>query len=168
MMQRLGLAQALINDPDLIMLDEPTDGVDPVGRKEIRDILVHLKDRGKTIFLNSHLLSEVERISDRVAIMDHGKIVKQGTVDDLVASPDRYEIRVHVLDEAATVAILGASVINHHDGIFETTYPSQEGLNAAIDQLRNSGIIIEGFSAKRASLEDLFFQLVQSSDLKRQ
>jgi ABC-2 type transport system ATP-binding protein len=168
MMQRLGLAQALMNEPDLIMLDEPTDGVDPVGRKEIRDILVHLKDRGKTIFLNSHLLSEVERISDRVAIMDHGKLIRQGSVNDLVAAPDRYEIHVGVANDEAASAILGSAIVKHSPGIFETTYVTSELLNAAIDQLRLAGIMIESFSAKRASLEDLFFELVQSSDLKRQ
>ena len=76
MLQRLGLAQAMINDPDLLFLDEPTDGVDPVGRKEIRDVLRTLKEQGKTIFLNSHLLSEVEAISDRVAILDKGVLVR--------------------------------------------------------------------------------------------
>ena len=168
MMQRLGLAQALMNEPDLIMLDEPTDGVDPVGRKEIRDILVHLKDRGKTIFLNSHLLSEVERISDRVAIMDHGKLIRQGSVNDLVAAPDRYEIHVGIANDEAAAAILGAAILKHSPGVFETTYATSELLNAAIDQLRHAGIMIESFSAKRASLEELFFELVQSSDLKRQ
>ena len=78
MMQRLGLAQAMINDPDLLFLDEPTDGVDPVGRAEIRDLLRNLKTRGKTIFLNSHLLSEVEMISDRVAILDKGRLLRSG------------------------------------------------------------------------------------------
>ena len=92
MMQRLGLAQALINDPDLIFLDEPTDGVDPVGRKEIRDVLRNLKAAGKTIFLNSHLLSEVELISDQVAILDHGKLLKMGTVDELTVTDSSYHI----------------------------------------------------------------------------
>src|SRR5947207_379428 len=94
MMQRLGLAQALINDPDLIILDEPTDGVDPVGRKEIRDVLTHLRERGKTIFLNSHLLSEVERISDRVAIMRQGKIITEGSVEALTSKKNQYDIKV--------------------------------------------------------------------------
>src|SRR4029077_18744593 len=69
MMQRIGLAQALIHDPDLVLLDEPTDGVDPMGRREIRDFILEMKQRGKTIFINSHLLSELELISDRVAIL---------------------------------------------------------------------------------------------------
>ncbi len=82
MMQKLGLAQAMLSEPDLIFLDEPTDGVDPIGRKEIRDILTELKSRGKTIFLNSHLLSEVEMICDRVAILNKCDLIKEGNVDD--------------------------------------------------------------------------------------
>ena len=92
MLQRVGLAQALINEPDVIFLDEPTDGVDPVGRKEIRDILKNLKNQGKTIFLNSHLLSEVELISDRVAIVNKGKLLKTGTVDELTTAGSQYQI----------------------------------------------------------------------------
>jgi ABC-2 type transport system ATP-binding protein len=72
MRQRVGIAQALMNNPDLVLLDEPTDGVDPVGRREIRQIIAHLKSEGRAVFLNSHLLSEVELVSDRVAIMVHG------------------------------------------------------------------------------------------------
>ena len=94
MMQRLGLAQALINDPDILFLDEPTDGVDPVGRKEIRDFLLRLRNEGKTIFLNSHMLSEVEMICDRVAILDKGKLVKVGSVGDLTITDRNYEIGV--------------------------------------------------------------------------
>jgi len=160
-MQRVGLAQALINDPDLIILDEPTDGVDPLGRKEIRDILMHLKDQGKTIFLNSHLLSEVERISDRVAIMDHGKVIREGSVEALVATPDRYEIQVNPADREKVASLLGSAVIAESNGFFETTYPSLEALNIAIDQLRHAGILVENIHAKRASLEDLFMQIIQ-------
>jgi ABC-2 type transport system ATP-binding protein len=83
MKQRLGLAQALVHDPEILFLDEPTDGVDPVGRAKIRDMLLVLKSRGKTIFLNSHLLSEVERVCDRVGIMERGVLLKEGTPDAL-------------------------------------------------------------------------------------
>jgi ABC-2 type transport system ATP-binding protein len=164
MMQRLGIAQALINDPKLIMLDEPTDGVDPVGRKEIRDILVHLKDQGKTIFLNSHLLSEVERISDRVAIMDHGIIVKQGTVTSLVSTPDTYEIRVKPESAQAAATLLGMQAIG---GEVEVNYHTIEELNTAIDKLRAGAILIESIQQKRSSLEDLFIKLIGTSDLTK-
>ena len=81
MLQRLGIAQALMNKPQLLILDEPTDGVDPVGRREIRDLLSELKAEGHAIFLNSHLLSELEMVCDRVAIMVKGKVTMQGTID---------------------------------------------------------------------------------------
>ena len=83
MKQRIGIAQALIHDPDLIFLDEPTDGVDPVGRREIRDLMLDLKRMGKTLFLNSHLLGEVELVSDRVAILNKGKMVREGSLTEL-------------------------------------------------------------------------------------
>jgi ABC-2 type transport system ATP-binding protein len=94
MQQRIALAQALVNDPQLVVLDEPTDGLDPVGRKEVRDILRRLCDQGKTVFLNSHLLGEVERICDRVAILVDGQVIRQGTVDELTAKSQRYEIEI--------------------------------------------------------------------------
>src|SRR3989304_1746562 len=81
---------ALINDPELIFLDEPTDGVDPIGRKEIRDILLNLKTKNKTVFLNSHLLSEVEMVSDRVAILNKGKLIREGTVKELTEKKHEY------------------------------------------------------------------------------
>lgn len=86
MKQRIGLAQAFIHDPDLVFLDEPTDGVDPVGRREIRDLMLDMKKQGKTIFLNSHLLGEVERISDQVAILNKGSVIRMGTVAALTDS----------------------------------------------------------------------------------
>src|SRR4029453_18889257 len=87
---------ALGGDPDLVVLDEPTDGVDPVGRRDIRDVLVRLRDRGKTVFVNSHLLSELEMICDRVAILVQGRVARQGTIDDLTAKSQRYEIQMEV------------------------------------------------------------------------
>ncbi len=95
MQQRVGLAQALVNDPQLIVLDEPTDGLDPVGRREIREVLMGLRDQGKTIFINSHLLGEVERVCDRVAILVEGKVVRQGTVEGLTSRGRYYEIELH-------------------------------------------------------------------------
>jgi len=95
MRQRIGLAQALVNDPDLLVLDEPTDGLDPVGRREVREVLGRLRDQGKTIFLNSHMLSEVERVCDRVAILSTGKLIRQGTLAELTAGSEHFEIHLH-------------------------------------------------------------------------
>ncbi|MDB5303572.1 MAG: hypothetical protein JWM97_1121 [Phycisphaerales bacterium] len=94
MMQRVGLAQALMNDPDLVLLDEPTDGVDPVGRREIRDVMGRLREQGKTVFINSHALTELESICDRVAILIGGQVARQGAIDELTIAKQRYEIEI--------------------------------------------------------------------------
>ena len=85
MLQRIGMAQALINDPSLVFLDEPLGGLDPLGRKEIRDIIVRLKEEGKTVFLSSHILQDIEMICDRVAILVEGRIINQGFLQDLIS-----------------------------------------------------------------------------------
>jgi ABC-2 type transport system ATP-binding protein len=167
MMQRLGLAQALINDPDLIILDEPTDGVDPVGRKEIRDVLIHLKDRGKTVFLNSHLLSEVERISDRVAILKQGQVITEGSVDVLTHKKNHYDIRVESTFLDSAKSVLGESIQSETDGLIQAEFMSTEEMNAAIDKLRAQGVLIESLIPKRSSLEDLFIEFIGTSDLHR-
>ena len=167
MMQRLGLAQALINDPDLIILDEPTDGVDPVGRKEIRDVLTHLKERGKTVFLNSHLLSEVERISDRVAIMRQGEVITEGSVESLTSKKNQYDIRVESSALESAKHVLGVAMQSETEGMIHAEFMSTEELNAAIDKLRRQGVLIESLVPKRSSLEDLFIELIGTPDLHR-
>ena len=164
MMQRLGLAQTLINDPKLIMLDEPTDGVDPVGRKEIREVLLLLKNEGKTIFLNSHLLSEVELISDRVAIMDHGQIVKEGSVDDLTRTANVYEIHVSNL-APEMIAALGSSILKVDGSALEIRCNTPEDLNRSLDILRAAGGSIESMAPKKTTLEDVFVDLIKTSDI---
>jgi ABC-2 type transport system ATP-binding protein len=94
MQQRLALAQALVNEPQLVVLDEPTDGLDPVGRWEVREVLQRLRGEGKSVLLNSHLLGEVERICDRVAILVDGEVIRRGTVEELTAASQRYEIEL--------------------------------------------------------------------------
>lgn len=101
MRQRIGVAQALMMNPDLVILDEPTDGVDPVGRRDIRNILLEQRRLGKAVFVNSHLLSELEVVSDRCAIMVQGKVWAQGTVDELTSDGIRYEIQVRLPAGAA-------------------------------------------------------------------
>lgn len=94
MRQRAGLAAALVNDPQIVFLDEPTDGVDPVGRVEIRDLLIQMRREGRTVFLNSHLLGEAEQVCDRVAILVQGRVVKQGRMDDLQKEGSRQELTI--------------------------------------------------------------------------
>ena len=115
MMQRIGLAQALINDPDLVLLDEPTDGVDPVGRRDIRDVLMRMKSLGKTVFINSHLLSELEMICDRVAILVGGKVATAGTHRRTErAAKQRYEIEVDAPLDGINALHSSQSGPSHH------------------------------------------------------
>ena len=105
MLRRMGIAQALINDPDLVILDEPTSGLDPIGAKETKDIILALKERGKTVLLCSHLLSDVQDICDRVAILDKGKLQISGTIDELLSSKDVVEILTRNLSDEAIIEV---------------------------------------------------------------
>jgi ABC-2 type transport system ATP-binding protein len=170
MMQRLGLAQALINDPDLIFLDEPTDGVDPIGRKEIRDILLDLKKQGKTIFINSHLLSEVELISDRVAILNKGVLIKEGTVEDLTTDKETYSIQFsNEVTETTLKEVLGGFIIDKIKPTgFELKVNNEEELNRVIDHLRRIGVMIKSIVPVKMSLEDMFISLINESDKQKE
>ncbi len=165
MMQRLGLAQALINDPDLIFLDEPTDGVDPIGRKEIRDILVDLKAKGKTIFLNSHLLSEVELVTDRVAILNKGQLIQAGTVEELTTTKETYKV---VLENDLTGDQLSKfneySLRQEEKNSYVIRVSELETLNKFIDAVRNENVNIKSILPLRVSLEDMFISLIKKSD----
>ncbi|HED05495.1 MAG TPA: ABC transporter ATP-binding protein [Ignavibacteria bacterium] len=166
MMQRLGLAQALINDPELIFLDEPTDGVDPIGRKEIRDILLDLKSRSKTIFLNSHLLSEVELITDRVGILNKGKLLREGAVKELTEKGEEYKITVEggSLDEITKEFISTIVITNTGNNIYSVKVSNMDDLNKLLDLLRKNGIIIREMVKQKQSLEDMFISLIKESE----
>jgi ABC-2 type transport system ATP-binding protein len=187
MMQRVGLAQAMMNDPKLIVLDEPTDGVDPVGRREIRDVLGALRAKGVTVFINSHLLSELELICDRVAILLGGTVAKQGTLDELAAARQRYEIEFAVdagtpsLADAVgralginlTSTAAAASLASHHAGNFaDGVWVQLEGstlrigtteaaaIQRPLDQLRAAGLTIRRLQMMRPTLEEVFIDAV--------
>jgi ABC-2 type transport system ATP-binding protein len=163
MLQRIGIAQALINDPDLIFLDEPTDGVDPVGRKEIREILKNLRNEGKTIFLNSHLLSEVELVSDRITILKTGKVIRTGTVNELTESRNEFRISVENPENIPalpdTLKHIGTFRTEHNDIVFHPE--SIDDLNIVIDALRAEGILIGAIARTRVSLEDYFIDVIK-------
>lgn len=166
MMQRLGLAQALIHDPQLIFLDEPTDGVDPIGRKEIRNLLILLKEKGKTIFLNSHLLSEVELVTDRIAIMNRGKLIKEGNVLELTKKEEVYNITLDVnLEELFGEHYLtNNSLSKVADRTYTIRVQDSSEFNLLIDKLRASGVTIKEFSQQKNSLEDIFISLVNEAE----
>lgn len=166
MIQRLGLAHALIADPKIIFLDEPTDGVDPLGRKEIRDILLNLKNEGKTIFLNSHLLSEVELVCDRVAILHKGSLVKEGTVADITTQKEIYEIKINQnLDsDMVRLSAEGFSYTKKDDYTLHLKVENPEQRDKFLDKFRKNGISIESMVPLKTSLEDMFINIIQETD----
>jgi ABC-2 type transport system ATP-binding protein len=107
MLQRIGLAQALVQDPRLLVLDEPTAGVDPAGSHEIRDLILRLKQRGITVLLCSHLLSQVQEICDRIGIMNHGKLVREGPLDELISIENQTELTLENVSPALLAELRG-------------------------------------------------------------
>jgi ABC-2 type transport system ATP-binding protein len=164
MMQRLGLAQAMINDPELIFLDEPTDGVDPIGRKEIRDILIDLKKQSKTIFLNSHLLSEVELITDRVGILNKGKLIREGTVQELTEKKEEYYLRVEGDHKQVPENFENVIATKLDNGRYSLKVANTADLNKLIDKLRADGILIYELIKHKNTLEEMFISLIEESE----
>jgi ABC-2 type transport system ATP-binding protein len=170
MLQRLGLAQALLHDPKLLILDEPTDGVDPVGRAEMRELWRRLKDEGKTIFINSHLLQEIELVSDRVAILVRGLVERVGRVDQITAQSEldvtwtlagnEADIRtVLALDSATPLVITEGEQVQ-----VSLTLSDQQAVNRAIDALRARGVSIVSMSRPRRTLEEAFLDTVRQGN----
>ncbi len=158
MNERLAFAQALVHDPDIIFLDEPTDGMDPLGRREVRAVCRELADAGKTIFINSHILSEIELICDRIALMKSGELVEQGTIAELTSSRGGYELVVPVaegLSDWLREQTLSFASVNGH---FHVQVPDRASANTLIDALRQRNIQIESLTAKRRSLESVFIE----------
>ena len=165
MTQRLGLACALVDEPEILFLDEPTDGVDPVGRRRIRDILLATRHGGTTVFINSHLLSEVERTCDRVAILHQGRVVRQGTVNDLTTPAMRYRVRLGDGQAAAPELLAGEGVsVVAGNGSFEVAVADLAALNRLVDRLRADRLLIAEVSPLRAALEDVFIEVVESEE----
>jgi ABC-2 type transport system ATP-binding protein len=161
MQQRIGLAQALVHDPEIVFLDEPTDGVDPVGRAAVREMVQELKARGTTIFINSHLLMEVELVCDRVVIMTRGRILREGSIDELTPRTGnvRFELRAVPDDLAALLDGVGAELAHLPSG-FELKVNEDE-LDLAIDRLRGAAVGIRTITQRRLSLEESFIHLVK-------
>ncbi|MBV6434450.1 MAG: putative ABC transporter ATP-binding protein YxlF [Bryobacteraceae bacterium] len=161
MLQRVGLAQALIHEPRLLILDEPSDGVDPVGRKQIRDILHSLEESGVTIFVNSHLLGEVEAFCRDVAILDKGKVVLEGTVKELTAGKGyRLTVPAALPDNLRAEIARAASSMTAKDGVMEVQFSARSEANRAIDLLRGGQIEIEALTPTTSTLEDVFMRSI--------
>ncbi len=157
MKQRLGIAQALFHQPDVIFLDEPTDGVDPVGRRDIRETLIELKRQGTTIFINSHLLGEVELICDRVAILRRGKMVREGDITTLTKQKGHFLIGLapgQILP-IADLRTLGYDVTPLGDR-WEVQLLEGQSIDPVIDLVRDRRLNLRHLVEKRQTLEDLF------------
>lgn len=165
MQQRLGLAQALLNDPELMILDEPTDGLDPLGRKQVRDLLLSLRAAGKTIFLNSHMLSEVEQVCDRVVILHQGLVARAATPDEFTRGSGEYIVRVAEVNDAVRAAAAAvASGGTWQDSALRFSPRDRAHLNALVDRLRAVPVEIEAIEPLKNSLEQFFLKVVTGED----
>ncbi len=165
MTQRLGLACAMVHAPQVLLLDEPTDGVDPVGRREIRDILRAEADRGTAVLLNSHLLSEIERTCDRVAVLRDGKVAAFGTVKDLTQKSATYKMVASPVDDSLVAAFRESGAgVERVNGHMVLSVADVQHLNALVDQLRSRGGVLSELSPVRETLEDVFVDLVRAEE----
>jgi ABC-2 type transport system ATP-binding protein len=161
MTQRIGLAQALLHDPELLILDEPMSGLDPVGRKEVRDVLVDQKKRGKTLIFTSHILSDVELLCDRVAIVQKGKVTAYGTLDELLreegAEGHRIEIALGGVGDDLATELEELGKTKRRDGdrfVLEVT--SAESVTRVLEKALAGGARVDGVTPHRSSLESYF------------
>lgn len=152
MVQGVGLAQALVNDPELLILDEPTSALDPASRVAVRELLLQLKARGRTIFLSSHLLSEVELICDRVAVLHHGKLMRVGRTADLLEATERAEIVARGITAGAFQNAVA------QDGVVTFVIPAGEQ-RAALERVWSLGGDVVSVNPERRSLEEIFLEL---------
>ena len=165
MMQRIGLAQALLHDPELLILDEPMSGLDPIGRKQVRDIILGQRKRGKTLIFTSHVLSDVEMLCDRIAIINRGQVVARGTLDELLRREVR---RVRIQLEDVTPALrhkldgrgLG---LREHEKTLHITLEGDDGVNPLLLELLHDGARVVEVEPERETLEDLFVRKAMAS-----
>ena len=161
MLQRVGLAQAMLHEPRLLILDEPSDGVDPVGRKHIREILQRLEAKGVTIFLNSHLLAEVELFCHDVAIIRRGRLALQGRVKDLTAGSGYKVEAEHIPENLVEELKKVAQTVSGNNGTVQFFFGTRESANQAIDLLRAQRCEVESLIRATSTLEDVFIKTVE-------
>lgn len=162
MQQRIGLAQCLLNDPKILFLDEPTGGLDPIAHIAIRDLILELRNEGKTVFISSHELSDVERICDRVAIMDKGRVVQEGSIDHLLAGGRVELIAEKVPSEMQETLSDGKAIMSLADGRLILDVPDDGTINQYVDALRAKSAEIVSITPRRKRLDDLFVETIQS------
>jgi ABC-2 type transport system ATP-binding protein len=161
MLQRVGIAQALINDPELVVLDEPMSGLDPIGRKEVRDLILRLKESGKTVMFSSHILHDAEMLCDRVAMIMKGRLVACGPVSELIAQGTTHEVEM-VIDRLLPEALerirpLAGKVVLQGERVM-VVLASQQDVDQALDVIRSAKAKLVALTPHKASLEDLFIR----------
>jgi ABC-2 type transport system ATP-binding protein len=160
MLQRVGLAQAVVHDPEIVFLDEPMSGLDPIGRRQVRDLILDLRDQGKTIFFSSHILSDVEALCDRVAILNAGRLVETGPLARIRASwSGELEIVATGASAEAIEALgsFGYTVVQSPGGL-HVRIQSEAQLDEALARLRTLGAKLVSVTPTRSSLEELFLR----------
>lgn len=161
MLQRIGIAQALVNDPKLLFFDEPTSGLDPIAHSEIRDLILKLRDEGRTVFLSSHQLSDVEMVCDRVAILNRGRLLKIGRLDDLLHG-STIEIRAQGVSNDTIEKLKALSQgVRSEDGTILVPLGQEEDVNHAIDVIRATKGQVLSVMPKKRTLEDLFMEIIR-------
>ena len=167
MLQRVGIAQALVNDPELVILDEPMSGLDPLGRRDVRALILALRDRGCTVFFSSHVLSDAEALCNRVAILAKGRLVAAGSLADMHAfRASGWELVVAGVGDEA-IAALGArvrSAVRLGDGRFMLELPLDPGPERVLTDLTTAGAQLVSLNPIRQTLEDFFVAQVSSAE----
>ena len=163
MLQRVGLAQALIHDPELVILDEPMSGLDPIGRKEVRDVMLSLRDQGKTVFFSTHIISDVEMICDRVGILNKGKLVAQGRPEELARQHAAHSVEVVcdgvVGDEVPVIKQTARRILQRGSRCL-MIFPGQDRLEDVLMSIRQSGGKLVSITPHKESLEEIFLKQV--------
>jgi len=160
MLQRVGLAQALLHNPSLVVLDEPLGGLDPLGRKELRDIIVRLKEEGKTIFLSSHILQDIEMVCDRVAIIVGGKIISQGALEELVSEKIYLtEVIISGIEEKELKGL--AESLSVKGGRTLLKVLKEENVEKILELVHSEGGKIHSLTPRTETLEDIFVEKVK-------
>ncbi|MDP2211643.1 MAG: ABC transporter ATP-binding protein [Candidatus Aquicultor sp.] len=165
MQQRVGIAAALISDPDLLFLDEPTSALDPIGRLEVREIITSLRDRGKAVFLNSHLLSELEMICDSVAIIKGGRVVEEGTLTELLKGRVEVEVTASQLNGSIERVIDGLGRVLANNGSYLLVeLDSEDMIPTLATRIIEAGGKLYNLSRKKRTLEELFLGAVKGGE----
>ena len=161
MQQRLGLGVALLGRPELVLLDEPTSALDPVGRHDVREIIRQLKARGTAVFLNSHLLTEVEQVCDRLAVVDHGRVIATGTMAQILGKDGAVRIRVTGLERSAQAALSAYGNLQDEGEWLTFRGLSQDRIPDLVDEIVRQGGRVYAVEPRHETLEDRFLQLLR-------